>query len=844
MFYEYLGEGANNTSRYKISLKLYLDCGATSPGQLDPTVNITIFDKGTFQAIRTVSAQLASENFLRFDPASNPCIGNPPLDVCYRVRTYSIELALPNNTDGYTLAFQRCCRIINIQNLMAPSNSYGATYTTDIPGTDVVPDGFKNSGPTFNTKDDANAICRNSNFTFSFAATQPDPEDRLVYRLCSGYIGASQNEPSPATSSNPPYTNLSYNAGFSGGSPLGPTVTIDSITGIISGVAPERIGQYVITACAYEYRDNKLINVHRKDIHIAVSDCVPLQALLKPNYSFCDDFNVSFSNLQVNPPGSVYTWDFGDGSDPVVTTDPMGRIQHRYADAGSYTVKVKVVLQGQCEDETTAIANVYPGFFPGFTAIGSCLYTPFEFRDTTKTRFGVVSKWNWNFGDETTLADSGKAKNHDYLYNSLGLKRVQFIVESDKGCIDTVYQDIEVRDRPLMSLPFRDTLICSIDSLRLGIIGNGIISWSPNVFIDNPNTANPWVFPKTTTTYRVNLNENGCVSSDSILVRVVDFVTLNAGPDTTICAGDSVFLTPSGNGLQYSWSPSNVIADPLLRNPLVFPATSTVFRVDASIGKCTASDVIRVNTVPYPIADAGNDTIICYNTPALLKGAITASRFTWSPTASLQNASTLQPLALPEQSTVYTLTVYDTLGCPKPAFDTVRITVREKITAFAGNDTAIVAGQPLLLSGTGAELFRWDPPLHLDMPDSRTPTALLDNDMTYTLRAFTAEGCFSVDTINIRVFKTQPDIFVPNAFTPDGFNKVLKPITPGIERLHYFRIYNRWGQLVFSTTESGPGWDGRHQGKLQDSGTYVWMVSGTDFTGKVITRKGTSILIR
>ncbi len=92
MFYEYLGEGANNTSRYKISLKLYLDCGATSPGQLDPTVNITIFNKGTNQMLQTISAQLASENFLRFDPASNPCIGNPPLDVCYRVRTYSVEI--------------------------------------------------------------------------------------------------------------------------------------------------------------------------------------------------------------------------------------------------------------------------------------------------------------------------------------------------------------------------------------------------------------------------------------------------------------------------------------------------------------------------------------------------------------------------------------------------------------------------------------------------------------------------------------------------------------------------------------------------------------------------------
>ena len=63
-----------------------------------------------------------------------------------------------------------------------------------------------------------------------------------------------------------------------------------------------------------EYRNGNLINVHRKDIHLAVSDCIPLKALLKPDYSFCDDLLVYFKNEQANPPGSQYTWNFGDGS--------------------------------------------------------------------------------------------------------------------------------------------------------------------------------------------------------------------------------------------------------------------------------------------------------------------------------------------------------------------------------------------------------------------------------------------------------------------------------------------------------------------------------------------------
>jgi hypothetical protein len=117
-------------------------------------------------------------------------------------------------------------------------------------------------------------------------------------------------------------------------------VTIDSKTGIISGVAPSTIGQYVITVCAYEYRNGVLINIHRKDVHVKVSDCIPLKAFLKPNYSYCDDFLVTFKNEQVNPTGSVYTWDFGDNTAPVTTTDIEGRVQHQYADTGTYKVKM------------------------------------------------------------------------------------------------------------------------------------------------------------------------------------------------------------------------------------------------------------------------------------------------------------------------------------------------------------------------------------------------------------------------------------------------------------------------------------------------------------------------
>ena len=97
----------------------------------------------------------------------------------------------------------------------------------------------------------------------------------------------------------------------------------------------------------------------------------------------------------------------------------------------------------------------------------------------------------------------------------------------------------------------------------------------------------------------------------------------------------------------------------------------------------------------------------------------------------------------------------------------------------------------------------------------------------------------------VRVFKTLPDIFVPNAFTPGkGGNSVFRPIPVGISRLDYFKVYNRWGQLVYATSAMGQGWDGRVNGKLQDTGSFVWVTQGLSYAGKTIFRKGTMVLIR
>ncbi|HKP31316.1 MAG TPA: gliding motility-associated C-terminal domain-containing protein, partial [Chitinophagaceae bacterium] len=127
----------------------------------------------------------------------------------------------------------------------------------------------------------------------------------------------------------------------------------------------------------------------------------------------------------------------------------------------------------------------------------------------------------------------------------------------------------------------------------------------------------------------------------------------------------------------------------------------------------------------------------------------------------------------------------------------------------------------------------------------KNPVAILSENITYKVTVSTEEGCFAMDTINIKVFKTAPDIFVPNAFTPTKeSNYLFRPIPVGISSIDFFRVYNRWGQLVFSTSQIGKGWNGTVGGNLQNAGTYVWIVRGTDFTGKIVAKKGTMVLIR
>jgi len=169
---------------------------------------------------------------------------------------------------------------------------------------------------------------------------------------------------------------------------------------------------------------------------------------------------------------------------------------------------------------------------------------------------------------------------------------------------------------------------------------------------------------------------------------------------------------------------------------------------------------------------------------------------------------------------------------------------------FAGDDTTVVIGQPIQLSAvdvdtSGFTSYVWSPPQGLSDPNIANPTAVVTGDITYTVVATTTSGCSATAKIVIGA-ATTAGIIVPNAFTPnnDGHNDILKINAFGIRSLKYFRIYNRWGQLVFATSQADAGWDGSIGGQPAATGAYVWVAAGVDYTGRPVEGRGTVILIR
>jgi gliding motility-associated-like protein len=850
MIYKYLGVGSgSNTSSYEITLKLFRFRNTTG-APMPPNVTIGVFNNSNNSLLTSFNATKTGEFAVAVDTPA--CIEGMP-DVTYDVGIYTFNVELVNNAAGYTISYQTCCRINLLVNVFTQSGGTvqgeGSTYNCVIPGTNRLPVGTNNS-PQFSTL--VSPICAGNSFSFDFSASDPDG-DSLVYFFCNAYNRGNSTSAQNVTPSAPPYQSVQYINGFTANSPLGSTATLNSKTGIISGIAPITRGNYVVCVCILEYRDGVLIGSHRKDIIINVADCNIPKAILDPKPTTCDGFLVNFSNDNPSTAGiNTYLWIFGDPSSGLNDTAFTATPSHDYSasGAGDYLVKLFINKGLACEDSAKVTIKVYPGFRPAFEVLGQCKNTPIQFNDLSQHDFGTIFKWTWNFDDPSSgVNNTSTLKNPTHIFAASGTYNVTLLVESDKGCSATIPKQVEVKDKPAFTVFPKDTLICTIDDLQIGVTGSGTVVWSPNYNINNVNSPTPIVSPDVTTTYVATFTDAfGCSGTDDVKINVVDKVTQGNNYDTTVCTGDPAVLRLFSNALYYSWTPNDgSLNSTTIKNPTAKPTVTTDYVVVGKISNiCFAQNTIRVKPVLYPNVVAP-DVSICFGKNAQLN-ASGGSIYNWSPRNFLTNTTIHNPQAInPTSSVLYTLTVRDVLGCPKPAQKIVKLNV-VKIKANAGpRDTSVVLGQPLQLTASGGTDYLWLPDNRwLNRIDIYNPIALPQTNIEYIVQVSDANGCFAFDSIRVKLYTVKPGLYVPNAFTPNGdnINDYFRPIALGIKSLDKFEVYNRWGQLVYSNTDLERGWDGTFGGRPQDPAGFVWIAEATDYAGKKVKLKGTVVLIR
>lgn len=381
--------------------------------------------------------------------------------------------------------------------------------------------------------------------------------------------------------------------------------------------------------------------------------------------------------------------------------------------------------------------------------------------------------------------------------------------------------------------------------------GNNTYTYS----IDGTNFQSSNQFNVAPGNYTVTVKDNlGCTTTFSTTVGLTNDLTLTRQTDPTICESKSTQLQLNSNATQYAWTPATGLSSTTISNPVANPTVTTQYIVTATLGRCSANDTVVVNVNAAPVPNAGPDGFICYGQNYRLQAAGGGTQYSWSPSTYLDNPAIANPLSTPSKDVVYTLSIIsDVNGCASLVTDDMRIDVTPpiKVKTFPYDTIGYPGDQFQLLavpSDSDVINYSWNPSVGLSDPTIPNPVVTvgaIGQDIQYQVITSTIAGCRGEGYVKVRV-NTGPDIYVPTGFSPnnDGKNDKFTPFPVGMKSYNYFRVFNRWGQLVFSTTKLNDGWDGRFGGTEQASGVYVWMIEGLTKDNRIISKKGTVMLIR
>jgi gliding motility-associated-like protein len=341
----------------------------------------------------------------------------------------------------------------------------------------------------------------------------------------------------------------------------------------------------------------------------------------------------------------------------------------------------------------------------------------------------------------------------------------------------------------------------------------------------------------------------GCL--DTLYAHLIDTLTVtsNAGPDMLSCNGDPVPIgTIPKPGLVYRWDPPDGLSNVSVSNPVAGPVVTTtyVLTTTSSGGGCVDTDtvVVTASVIDTSMQVIGSAMYCITSGDSVILRVQPTNSIQWFKDDRPITGAT-QTSYRPTQSGMYHALLTNEDGCSNSTFKqpVVIETPRPGITYPV--EYAIVNLPVQLEARQFGTMVAWRPGTSLDNPASVTPVFKGPADQLYLIEITTIAGCLTVDTQQVRTIE-RVEMLVPTAFTPngDGRNDFLRPILKGVKELRYFRIYNRWGQLLYSTNADKPGWNGNFKAADQPTQVVVWMIEGVGLDGVIHRGKGTSVLVR
>lgn len=491
----------------------------------------------------------------------------------------------------------------------------------------------------------------------------------------------------------------------------------------------------------------------------------PSLALLTSSPASC--FGTATASATVSAssgtPGYTYLWSNGQ-TGPVLSNVVAGPYTVTVTDGAGCTTSLPITLTQPAAALSATVSTVPVGCGPG--ASGSATATP----------AGGTSGYTylWSNGQTTQTA------------TNLAVGAYTVTVTDLNSCTTTASGNVIATAPPTVtaSVVGSGTFCAGTPGVQVSAAGAGgaptyTYAWTCQngpCNISNASASNPTVTPTSTQYYYVQVtDQNNCSSSlDSVFITVLSAPVANAGPNDTICSGDTLQLNGSASGAgplyTYAWTPATGLSATNIANPLAFPLFTATYILNVSSNGCAGTpDTMTLTVNPVPSINFGNGFSTCFGNQATLTATSAGANpvtFTWTANGSVISANGPGNITVsPTVTTLYGVTAISGNGCPS-ATDTATIQVIPYPQADAGpdrticgNDTVVLAGGFTFLPGdtlinTSGVTYSWSPATGLSATNVAQPLAFPGSSTTYTL-SVSHQGCTSISTVNVDVF-TQP----------------------------------------------------------------------------------------